>query len=98
MSCIQFLLLSAELKLTHDKLTHNASSTSLVIKVGSGVRPPFLIDKNNQGFEGAGSEILQVLNSIQKQFYFVINEIPSKRKVNAIQDGMLDMMMWDNRI
>lgn len=88
-----FCLCSAELPLTDEAL-----STTVVIKVGSGVRPPFLIDKNQHGFEGVGPEILQVFNQIQKQFHFVINEIPSKRKVNAVQDGKLDIMMWDNRI
>ncbi|MEW6990090.1 substrate-binding periplasmic protein [Colwelliaceae bacterium 6441] len=90
------LLVFAPLSKGKQQQLTSAESTVITIQVGAGVRPPFLIDNNKHQYQGAGPEILQALNQIQQQFYFVMNEIPSKRKTAAVSDGRLDIIMWDN--
>ncbi|WP_286234750.1 substrate-binding periplasmic protein [Thalassotalea sediminis] len=70
-------------------------ATTIKINVGLSIRPPFLIG-NHQQFFGAGPEILAALNKFQQTFHFVAVEIPSKRKQKALNDGLIDIMMWDN--
>jgi len=61
--------------------------------VGLSVRPPFLdVSEKN----GAGPDILTVLNMVQEQFNFIYKPIPSQRKVQAIKEGWVDVSMWDN--
>jgi len=80
-----------------DENVLTAHATKLNVNVGLGVRPPFLLDRASEHFQGAGPEILQALNQVQQQFNFIPVEIPSKRKVQAIIDGKLDIIMWDNK-
>lgn len=60
--------------------------------VGLSVRPPFLDISN----KGAGPEILEALNKVQQQFNFKYKAIPSNRKVQAIKENWVDIVMWDN--
>ncbi len=62
------------------------------IKVGSGIRPPFLIE----GGKGMGAEIISVFNAIQKEFIFELIHTPIKRRVQSLEDGWVDVFMWDN--
>jgi len=71
----------------------NNSSTRIEVIVGMGVRPPFL---NLSEKSGAGIEILAVMNAVQQQFFFVHKEVPSKRRVQAIDEAWVDTIMWDN--
>lgn len=61
--------------------------------VGLSVRPPFL---GVSELNGAGPEILAVLNTVQDQFSFLYKVIPSQRKFQAIKEGQIDVSMWDN--
>jgi ABC-type amino acid transport substrate-binding protein len=74
---------------------HLRTISSIEVIVGSGRRPPFL---SEAGVTGAGPEILQVLNTIQHQFNFVLKNIPTKRRQQAIDEGWIDVMMWDNPV
>lgn len=81
---------------------HNAFSDSppkknetiklITIKVGSGIRPPFLIENG----KGMGIEIISVFNTIQNKFYFDLIYTPIKRRVRSLEDGLVDVFMWDN--
>ncbi len=68
------------------------SLTAITIKVGAGIRPPFLIDQQ----QGMGPEILNVLNLIQDKFYFELVPTPISRRVQSLHDGWVDIVMWDN--
>ncbi len=61
--------------------------------VGLSVRPPFLDTSEKNG---AGPDILTVLNIVQEQFNFLYKVIPSNRKIQAIQEHWIDVSMWDN--
>jgi len=63
------------------------------VVVGLSVRPPFL-DVSEQN--GAGPDMLAVLNIVQEQFNFLYKAIPSQRKVQAIKESWTDVSMWDN--
>lgn len=71
---------------------NNETIKLITIKVGSGIRPPFLIKDGN----GMGMEIISVFNSIQKKFYFELIYTPIKRRVRSLEDGLVDVFMWDN--
>jgi len=87
-----FLLLASFLNMP----CSNASEQSIEqieVVVGFGVRPPFL-DESEQN--GAGPDILAVLNIIQEKFNFIYKPIPSQRKIQAIKESWVDIFMWDN--
>jgi len=71
----------------------NNSSTRIEVIVGMGVRPPFLSLSEESG---AGLEILAVMNAVQQQFFFAHKEVPSKRRVQAMDEAWIDTIMWDN--
>ncbi|GEM_PF-1057799 len=62
------------------------------IKVGAGIRPPFLIGNN----QGMGPEIIAVLNQVQDRYYFQLLPVPISRRVQSVKDGWVDIIMWDN--
>lgn len=64
----------------------------LAINVAATFWPPFL---NEEGV-GMGAEVLDALNSIQTKFDFKLVPIPVKRRVQAIELGRADIIMWDN--
>lgn len=68
------------------------SSERIDIIVGLSVRPPFLEVPHH----GAGPDILVALNKVQDKYNFTYQAIPSKRKVQAINEGWIDISMWDN--
>ena len=77
------------------KVAHaNEEEKRIHIIVGMGSRPPFL---DIHGENGAGPDILNVMNQVQNHFYFKFKYIPTKRKIKMIEDGLIDLMMWDNR-
>ncbi|WP_448211561.1 substrate-binding periplasmic protein [Colwellia sp. MEBiC06753] len=66
--------------------------TAINIKVGAGIRPPFLISTE----QGMGPEILDALNIAQDKFNFELVPTPISRRGQSIKEGWVDIVMWDN--
>ena len=66
--------------------------SAISIKVGAGVRPPFLISNT----KGMGPELLAAINLIQDKFYFELVPTSINRRVQSVKDGWVDIVMWDN--
>lgn len=78
-----------------DSAVHSIDDEKRIhIIVGMGSRPPFL---DIHGEQGAGPDVLNALNQAQEHFYFKHKYIPTKRKVKMVEEGWIDIMMWDNR-
>jgi len=73
-------------------MVNNCFATTIVVKVGAGTRPPFLIDK----VAGMGPEIISALNLVQSKFTFELVPVPISRRVQSLKDGWVDIVMWDN--
>ncbi|MGJ8692938.1 MAG: substrate-binding periplasmic protein [Thalassotalea sp.] len=73
-------------------LSFSATSQKIHIKVGAGIRPPFLLANNN----GLGIDILNAFNLVQSQFTFELIPVPIARRVESLREGWVDIVMWDN--
>jgi len=63
------------------------------IHVGIGARPPFL---NADERTGLGPDMVAVMNLIQPTYKFSLKTMPTKRRLQALQEGWVDIQMWDN--
>ncbi len=63
------------------------------IFVGATTRPPFLSVSEKSG---AGLEILSVLNTVQSKFHFIPKSIPPQRRIQSMEEGWVQVTMWDN--
>jgi len=63
------------------------------IKVGTIPRPPFLASHD---MTGAAPEVLAAMNQVQNQFEFILVSVPTKRRIQSLADGWVDIFMWDN--
>ncbi|WDE00156.1 substrate-binding periplasmic protein [Thalassomonas actiniarum] len=63
------------------------------IKVGTIPRPPFLAAND---MTGAAAEVLAAMNRVQNQFEFILVSVPTKRRIQSLTDGWVDVFMWDN--
>lgn len=73
-------------------LSLNSYATSINVKVGAGVRPPFLINKT----QGMGPEIISALNLVQNKFNFELVLVPISRRKQSLEESWIDIIMWDN--
>ncbi len=89
---VSFAKLLATIVLVLAILGVNGHATTIVVKVGAGTRPPFLIDK----VAGMGPEIISALNLVQSKFTFELVPVPISRRVQSLKDGWVDIVMWDN--
>ena len=85
---VVLIMLTLVLSVTSMKST----ATTTVVKVGAGIRPPFLIYKHS----GMGPEIISALNLVQDKFTFELVPVPISRRVQSLNDGWVDIVMWDN--
>jgi ABC-type amino acid transport substrate-binding protein len=91
--CFAFLLaITCHASFSYSLPISNKNLKLITIKVGAGIRPPFLIEDG----KGMGAEIIAVFNSIKKKFHFELIHTPIKRRVRSLEDGLVDVFMWDN--
>lgn len=62
------------------------------INVGAGLRVPYLFDNQT----GLTIDVINALNSVQNDYQFVVLALPVKRKYESIQQGWIDIVVWDN--
>ena len=67
-------------------------ANKIVVKVGAGIRPPFLLPDD----KGMGPEIITALNLVQNDFQFELVSVPIARRVTSLEKGLVDIVMWDN--
>lgn len=70
----------------------DAFANKIVVKVGAGIRPPFLLPDG----KGMGPEIINVFNLVQDDFQFELVSVPIARRVKSLEEGWVDIVMWDN--
>lgn len=73
-------------------ISYPSLASKIVVKVGAGIRPPFLLPDGN----GMGPEIITVFNFVQDDFHFELVSVPIARRVTSLENGLVDIVMWDN--
>ena len=70
-----------------------AEDLTINIRVGIHAQPPFQLE-NPKG--GAAYELVRALNTVQSTFNFELVPIPVKRKIQSMQEGWIDVSIFDN--
>ncbi|MFY8274702.1 substrate-binding periplasmic protein [Pseudoalteromonas sp. SSDWG2] len=70
----------------------NAHGAKIHVKVGAGLRPPFMLQEG----KGMGPEIINAFNLVQDEFHFELVSVPIARRVMSLSEGWVDIVMWDN--
>lgn len=73
-------------------ISYPSLANKIVVKVGAGIRPPFLLPDG----KGMGPEIITALNLVQEDFQFELVSVPIARRVTSLENGLVDIVMWDN--
>lgn len=73
-------------------ISYPSLASKIVVKVGAGIRPPFLLPDG----KGMGPEIITVFNLVQDDFHFELVSVPIARRVTSLENGLVDIVMWDN--
>ncbi|NVK26273.1 MAG: transporter substrate-binding domain-containing protein [Gammaproteobacteria bacterium] len=73
-------------------LSCSTLANKIHVKVGAGIRPPFLLADGS----GMGPEILNAFNLVQTEFHFELIPVPIGRRTMSLQEGWVDIIMWDN--
>lgn len=63
-----------------------------MIKVGVAHRAPYYMD----GEQGLAVNFVSAMNKVSEDFVFKLVGFPTQRKFQALEDGWIDLMMWDN--
>lgn len=73
-------------------ISYPSLASKIVVKVGAGIRPPFLLPDG----KGMGPEIITAFNLVQDDFHFELVSVPIARRVTSLEKGLVDIVMWDN--
>lgn len=73
-------------------ISYPSLANKIEVKVGAGVRPPFLLPDG----KGMGPEIITAFNLVQNDFHFELVSVPIARRVSSLENGLVDIVMWDN--
>lgn len=73
-------------------ISYPSLANKIEVKVGAGIRPPFLLPDG----KGMGPDIITAFNLVQSDFHFELVSIPVARRVTSLESGLVDIVMWDN--